>query len=1291
MVAIFGAASAALLNWPQNTCGQWLDRPELDQLRTAIGDREKRLTVLLGGPGSGKSALLARLGHELKAFGTTLLALKIDMLPRDISTLSDLDSHLRTPAPVVDCLARAAEQGRTVLLIDQLDALADLMDLHTNRLSAVVSLLTGARVIENLWIILSCREFDFKHDARLYTLGAAPVRLGDLDWEQVEPLLKQHHLRPEAWHAEFRESLRVPQHLNWFLSHFSKVGEARASTFVSYHNMLEEVFEQRIRKRHGQELVDAVNEIAEFMAEKEELWVPTARFDRLRPQIDTLQAEGILVFDKTRPKFGFRHQTLFDFVRARALVARDAGIVEYTLDRQSAFFVRSVLWSTLTYLREADRQAYLREFDRLWTAPGLRTHLRLLLLEFLAHQGEPSDQEAHWLLPVLDDATRRRRALFMMAGSPGWFGRLKSRLPRLMCADDQTAWEVTEVLRRAMEFAADDVLDLLERHWLRPLRAAHVFFVIRDNKTWNDRALAIAEAIARAQDDTTDFVASLMSTVSQAAPEAAPKLVAARLMADLGRARAARSGSPSPQHGAGSDMPNAGSEDDYQSTLRKLLDDRTSWYGLTDVARRAPAQFISSIWPWFLQIIADLAWPERTDIEHYRRTEDLDLDDIHRGDEGTRSIPGAIAVAVETWVEQAPGEFLKFAAHAQKCELLIVHCLLARGYARVATVRPICVLDYLLGDARRLSLGNMWNSLGETCRLITALSPHLNYFQLERLVGAISEWQYHKAQPSDDASLRREKLKWNRECRLRLLSAIPSAIRPPHVARLIEQEECELGVVRDLEEPLRLLPTIGSPMTAEDMARASDQDILALFDELVDQTGHSHPRDPMQGGSVQLSHAFAEFAKANPERVRSLIDRLSPGKHERPVGYALPALVKAGSSDPARLVALVHDLHKRSFSSKDFRSGAAQALQKASAPLGGLDDETCALLESWLTDAHGPTIISRHEPKREEVTILWQDRHLRVLPGGNYPILSAIRDGYLYRMPMAADNWLAVLDRHLSRREEPEVWRALARDLRFLANADRQAATRFVRRLLATVEGLVNSEEGVELLAWTHQWLPADISHACLDEWRGGSWSRGPQAAGEFALLRHLVEPNDDVVARLCRDVLTGSLDRATIPGLRLGMAFSAARLWREEPFRPVVTPMWVQLAAEADLATAKALMGVFRQAKPLPVDQHSRSLLSAVVEHPHLLDEGVTSLVRHLEGALRDALDPKLIYKVAATVVARKGTELGDAGLVRIALSLQRLDQTREAGTTLFEQLMEMDAYKVEETLADLDRRMRR
>jgi len=78
-------ASASLLSWPR-TLGenQWLERQELEILLERIDVNETSTTLLLGPPGSGKSALLSTLGHRLLEEELPVLAIKADKRPSSV-------------------------------------------------------------------------------------------------------------------------------------------------------------------------------------------------------------------------------------------------------------------------------------------------------------------------------------------------------------------------------------------------------------------------------------------------------------------------------------------------------------------------------------------------------------------------------------------------------------------------------------------------------------------------------------------------------------------------------------------------------------------------------------------------------------------------------------------------------------------------------------------------------------------------------------------------------------------------------------------------------------------------------------------------------------------------------------------------------------------------------------------------------------------------------------------------------------------------------------------------------
>ena len=107
-------------------------------------------------------------------------------------------------------------------------------------------------------------------------------------------------------------------------------------------------------------------------------------------------------------------------------------------------------------------------------------------------------------------------------------------------------------------------------------------------------------------------------------------------------------------------------------------------------------------------------------------------------------------------------------------------------------------------------------------------------------------------------------------------------------------------------------------MEAAAMAKAKDRDILRIFREIPDNTDWKHPTEWMRGGNVQLSRAFADFSRKDPQRAIRLMEQFEPTQHERAAGYALDAMADDRRNDEHVVEALL-DLHVRGFHGDKFR------------------------------------------------------------------------------------------------------------------------------------------------------------------------------------------------------------------------------------------------------------------------------------------------------------------------------------------------------------------------------------
>src|SRR5262249_27223508 len=165
--------------------------------------------------------------------------------------------------------------------------------------------------------------------------------------------------------------------------------------------------------------------------------------------------------------------------------------------------------------------------------------------------------------------------------------------------------------------------------------------------------------------------------------------------------------------------------------------------------------------------------------------------------------------------------------------------------------------------------------------------------------------------------------KWEREERLGLLRAVDENHLSAEMKKLRAEEEM---VFPRTDEARGVVygALVGPRLTTAEMARATDDDLLQLFDELPDSSEWDNQklkwsRDLSRaGGAIQLAREFGELAKQNPIRVAALMPRLQPDRHETYAGEALQGL--ASTDFPAvNVISFIEELDKRGFGSVAFR------------------------------------------------------------------------------------------------------------------------------------------------------------------------------------------------------------------------------------------------------------------------------------------------------------------------------------------------------------------------------------
>lgn len=1294
-------ASSALFIWP-TTLGDnnWLERPELDGLLERIETSENSTTILLGPPGSGKSALLSILGQKLKDKGIPVLAIKADKLPSNIDNFDKLSSYLKLPVAADACLNQLAFGQKVVLIIDQLDALSEIVDRKSERLNVLLSLIQSASSLRNVHVVSSSRWFEFRHDTRLNTIQAEQLELAPLSWEQVQLVLTSASISEQNWSDDAQAMLRIPLNLKIFLDLRARNTSAELS--ISLQGLLETLWQQRVLNREGaSDRGLLLHELAKRMSETEELWVPRVFADSHTEAFEDLARQEILTLDENELRIGFRHQTYFDFARARYFAQGNELLSEYVLGLQDGLFIRPILLSSLEYLRGADPASYQRELLALWSHPDLRSHLRNLTIEFIAALEEPLGFEINCLLPILKDEPPQYRGLLAMSGSRGWFKVVKGTiLSELMSKTPDKASACSSLLIHAMSFDCEAVMESVCKYWLPyPQYDALALHVLQYLKTWDEAAVDMVCTVARRRTDTWD-ISYTAEIVSQLKPQLAPRIFRADLDRKYLEAKRKDAEQPISQTEPG-DKPSESLLaqsiiNDRRKNIKELLNGDLGWHELSALAEGAPEAFLAQVWPWFIAVLEQLADEPHPFVVGYQ--DDHCLGSKLDRDHGCESQPtSALRDAIVLLAESDSTEFLAFLKSNENSSFLTVHRLLCKGLAKLAQNFPSVILEYLTTDPRRLVVGDFQDCHKENRTLISCVAPSLDKKGLEALENAVLTWdRYYRSEKSWTPDERLNRIKWNREHRLRLLRAFPDNCLSERALRIRREEERAFPGMRDWDCRFGGVGCVGSPMSADQMQKARDPEILNLFEELVDSTEWDHPRfqkfERNVGGAIQASRELGSFAEREPARAARIAIQLKPGQQELAAGAILQGLAKSALPSD-ELFQLVASLDTAGFSGNHFRTDVARSLEMRADKDKGLPDAMLQLMESWLPTHLEPTPdrIQSNDDKTDGA-ILWGLSGFFSMPGGRDLIFDAIAKGYLQREPQEVQGWGKVIERALVYEHHPDVWGVVLGRMPSLYNGDREIATALFDQVLSRFPHARESITAIYAVGGVIFLVEKSTLQKWLEFYRNGEWALGQQAFGELLMWYHCHYPLD---AWSQKEVMI-TLNDPKMIGAHHGIAFAAAYNWSHPFCQDICTSALVALAGSNDKAIHQAISMVFRGNETLVMNKNMRGIIEAILPNDSSIMVSALNLIEGLESAT--SREPELVFNVCNRFLdagtediknpATRYAHLAEP-LVSIALTLHRMPSPhRERGLLLFERLSESNIQVARQALDELDRR---
>jgi hypothetical protein len=1262
-------SAPGLLEWPQILpTGEWISRPEEKIVVDRIETENFSCTILLGVPGAGKSALLARVGKHFKVKdGYTVIAIKADQLPVSVRDDKTLGKSLGLEASAARTILRLAVDQKVVVLVDQLDSVADLVDLKTERLNALIDLVHALANHPNVHVVCSSRIFEFHHDLRLSQLEGSEVILGLPKWEEISEILTKHGVDTALWPHDRCEAIRAPQFLKIFLSLKQALGtQAIRSTYVGMLDQLWDAYLPEVAHRN------LVMQIAHDMADDEQLFEPVARYDGSSQLIADAVKVGVLRTELDGTRVGFAHQTFFDHALARGFIRDRTSLSEYVIQHQDSLYPRPRVWSLLTYLREADPNTYQNEVQAIWKNAVLRTHLRYLLIDFLGSRSDPFP----WELLIGRECLQHDDTVIRMANASGdnevWFKEFATGpLLDLMRSGDQRRRSIaSNLLQRALPFAREKVLALVEAHWNTDAAIGNLFWVLEKMSEWDDRAIRLIQPFVEANEIADNYVCELATIVGRSRPEDAAHFVNKRLIWRVDQLKADK------------------------EALDNYIRNQNDWYQLPAVAEAAPKEFLSECYKWFFPAVDVISWGEPTPTAFRHCYVYGDFED--GTDSGRQSVFGSVYEALKGSAQSDADAFWALTERWRSQEIDLIQRMLARAFRVIAKTHPHHAVEFLLADRRRFELGESGGRHAETRALISEICQSGNMAIVLRLFTAVEAWQLAPEKIKGDTAPDRARYKkWHRAARLQLLTAFARDLLTDQQRKFVDEE---LRAFPEHEDELGGDGITGgfikSRVSLSQMDAAKDADIIKVILETPDSCEDLDFRRQI-GGSRQLGQEFHGLAKANPRRAQKIALQLPVENYTVYAEYAIQGIGEANIPID-EIIAHARSQIARGHKGRNYITAFAEALPKNIKKPAGLPQDIIDLFLSHLRDTDGERIVQEGNRKKDTTrSIIWDQGGAIMVPHGNYPLLRAIWWGYLLRDPSDGNAALDVLIEHLARKEDKDVWSHLAAfDLQYLHLFDYERVKTLVDGLLKPYPPRADTFSVIRLLAHTITWSREADLLVWLSDFKHSTDRDEALGYGEVLVLRHLARQSDMAVKAAVDELVAG---RSNENARQLtGAAYSAANLWAEPAYRDRATEILCALVATDSKDTARAIIDLFRvQRTEMSTDECTRQLLAAL-HNTNVARFGISmtfvievlaELVRQMPQEVSDLCFDIVRTGKESMSDMRAGWVLDVAPITSVALALQRLgDPWRTKGIELFEELLSCNVYGVDDVIRSID-----
>jgi hypothetical protein len=873
--------------------GRLIQRAAADELATAL--EKDRAVVVEGVAGAGKSDVLLQLCEQLEEDGTPYLVVRLDR--QDATPLpQELGRALGLPGSPPAVLAAAAPERPSYLIIDQLDAISTTSGRNVAFFECVDEMLRMALANPNMRVVLACRTFDAANDARLrrLTRGEANnrlvVRVGHLTEKQVEGALSAAAVELDRIGAELKLLLKVPLHLALFLLVADEAGNElpAARTLRDLYDVFWRTKRLQARDALGREphWTQVLDVLADYMSEQQQLHAPYELIDDWESDAEAMLSSSVLVADDRR--LAFFHETFFDYVFARRHTGRQRTLRDL-LGNDQYLFRRAQVRQVLAHSRDGDAAAYDRDLRYLISDPGVRFHLKDLVLAWLATVADPREAEWQLLSPILDDpADPLHDRAWRATRSSSWFRFLdaKGLLSRWLAEGGVRKAAALAILTAAEQDEPDRVAVLL-----RPFQSA--------SDEWRND---IASVLMRGDvSQSRDLFELLLSLIDEGSEDFGPRFLwgIAHDLADpqpewvcevLGaylreRLQAATDAGISNPFG-----------------FRSRIVPRGLYLGETIAAcsKKAPQAFFEHVWPQMVRVMDRSQVPLRDDgprcneVWHQPHFSDA-------GDDLEEDLLIGAELAVRALAIEAPGDFERLVAEYDSTSHETIAYILFQGFGAAPQRYADMAVEFLLADDDRFRIGYSSDEHWASRQLIEAVSGLCStelFMALEgRVLAYYTTWERS-----------RDGFRSLGVAQFTLLAAMDPKRSSADGRRRLGEWQRKFNQ-DDVGHPVGMIGgTIGSPIPAAAAQKMSDAQWLGAIRRYA--TDEDRDLSRLTGGASQLASQLEQRASEDPVRFARLASKVPDETNIHYFDALLLGVGKSGDAVPlGDAVALVERCH----------------------------------------------------------------------------------------------------------------------------------------------------------------------------------------------------------------------------------------------------------------------------------------------------------------------------------------------------------------------------------------------